>query len=70
MSDEPTLEDRVADIERRLEASERRHAQTIEAMSGELKLAHERFNQRQDTLAKELCERMDAIAASRELPGE
>ncbi len=41
----PPFPDRITDLEKRLEASERRHAQTIAAFSGEMKKLEGRITQ-------------------------
>lgn len=54
---------RVHQLELRLAASERRNSEQVLEISEQLNRMNERFNQRQDILAKELGERMDAVAS-------
>lgn len=66
MSDEleriRALEQRLEDFVRRFNAHEMRHAREVEAMSEQINRMHDRFNQRQDALAREFGERIAALS--------
>lgn len=55
--------ERITELELRLTASERRQAETISAISEEMRQMRQRFDARQNMLARDLGERIAALEA-------